>query len=92
MYTLDKNASIYQALEDFNINAPEDPSAAVIVAAAVVQGQIIFSNDYEYVNATVDPPILKNFTSIPNISDTTRITDLLNLTEELAATQPRGFR
>ena len=92
VYTTDKNVSIYNALENFNTNAPKDPSAAVIVAAALVQGNLVFSNDYEYTNATVDPPILQNFTSIPNISDTTRITTLLNLTDELAATQPPGYR
>jgi len=92
VYTPDKNVSIYAALENYANNAAKDPSAAVIVAAAAVQGQIIFANDYEYINATVNPPILSNFTSIPNISDSTRITDLRNLTSELAATQPRGFR
>lgn len=62
-------------------------------AAACVPGTgCFFSNDYEYTDPIVNPPVFENFTSIPNISSTARIAPLLNLTKELKATQPRGFR
>ena len=65
----------------------------VVVAAACVPGQgCFFSNNYEYTDPVVAPPVFENFTSIPNLTDTSRITNLLNLTEELKATQPDGFR
>ncbi len=93
VYPLSANASIYDAYYWFNKNADGDPNAALIVATAYVQGAgYFFSNDYEYVDPVINPPVFDNFTSIPNISDTTRITDLNNLTVELKNTQPDGFR
>ena len=93
VYPLSDNASIYDSYYWFNKNAATDPQAALIVAVACIAGQgCFFSNDYEYTNPIVNPPIFENFTSIPNISDTTRITNLLNLTQELKATQPSGYQ
>ena len=93
VYPLSANASIYDAFYWFNANAARDPKAALIVAAACLEGTgCFFSNDYEYIDPVVNPPFFENFTSIPNISDTSRITNLLNLTVELKDTQPRGFR
>ena len=93
VYPLTANVSIYNAYYWFNKNAADDPKAALIVAAACVPGQgCFFSNNYEYTDPVVAPPVFDNFTSIPNLTSTERITNLLNLTEELKATQPDGFR
>jgi len=93
VYPVTANTSIYDAYYWFNKNAIQDPKAALIVSAACVPGLgCFFSNNYEYIDPVVEPPIFENFTSIPNISDTSRITDLLNLTVELKNTQPPGFR
>ena len=93
VYPLTANASIYDAYYWFNNNAAIDAKGALIVAAACVQGQgCFFSNNYEYVNPVVNPPVFENFTSIPNLTSTERIATLLNLTEELKATQPPGYR
>ena len=93
VYPLTANVSIYDAYYWFNTNAAVDPKGALIVAAACVPGTgCFFSNNYEYTDPIVNPPVFKNFTSIPNISSTERIAPLLNLTKELKATQPRGFR
>lgn len=83
---------MYQALEDFNLNESRDPNAGVFTAAVATKGRYFMSNNYAYVNATVNPSILANFTSVPNIIDTTRITTQLNLAQELSSFQPRGFR
>jgi len=93
VYPLSANRSIYDAYYWFNRNAAADRKAALIVAAACSPGLgCFFSNDYEYTDSVVAPPVLENFTTIPNISDTTRITELLNLTVELKNTQPSGYR
>ena len=93
MYPLTANASIYDAYYWFNTNAAVDPKGALIVASACVPGQgCFFSNNYEYTDPVVNPPVFDNFTSIPNLTSTERIATLLNLTEELKATQPDGFR
>jgi hypothetical protein len=85
IYPSDKNASIYEALENFNLNAPKDPSAAVIVPADASQAQ------YEHMNATTSPTILENFTYMAT-SRTSRVTHLYDLNQELATSQPNDVR
>ena len=92
IYPITTNASIYNAFYTFANNATNDPDAALITAAAYVQGQYLFSNDYEYTKPIVNPPIFYEFTSIPNITSTMRITSLSDLTTELNASNPGGFR
>ena len=91
-YPLTVNTSVYDAYYWFNENAA-DGKAALIVAAACASGQgCFFSNAYEYVDPVVNPPVFENFTIIPNLTSTERITNLLNLTAELKTSQPPGFR
>lgn len=93
VYPLTENETIYDAFYWFNREAATDPKGALIVAAACVAGTGCFlSNNYDYIDPVVEPPVFDNFTSIPNLTDSSRITTLLNLTEELKATQPPGFR
>ena len=92
VYPITTNASIYKAFYNFANNAPNDPDAALITAAAYFQGQYLFSNDFEHAKPIVNPPIFHEFTSIPNITSTMRITNLSDLTIELNASNPGGFR
>ena len=92
VYPITVNASIYNAFYNFANNATNDPDAALITAAALAQGQFIFSNDYEYAKPVVNPPIFHEFTSIPNITSTMRITNLSDLSTELNRSNPGGFR
>lgn len=92
IHPITANASIYKAFYNFANNAPNDPDAALITAAALAQGQYIFSNDYEYAKPVVNPPIFHEFTSIPNITDTMRIASMSELARELNASNPAGFR
>lgn len=93
LHPISANVSVYNALYWFNKNAAADPKAALIVATACAPGLgCFFANDYEYTDPVAAPPVFDNFTAIPNISDTTRITTLSDLTAELKATQPPGFR
>lgn len=92
VYPLSTNATQFDAYYWFNKNAAKDPKAALILAVVYVQGQYFFSNDYEYTDPVVTPAVFGNFTSIPNISDSTRITNLLNLTTEIKDTEAKGIR
>ena len=92
VYPITANASIYNAFNNFANNATNDPDAALITAAAYFQGQYLFGNDYEYAKPIINPPIFHEFTSIPKITSTMRITNLSDLTIELNASNPGGFR
>ncbi|KAL6716687.1 hypothetical protein ACLMJK_006255 [Lecanora helva] len=92
VHPLEANVSVYNAFNNFAKNASNDPDAALITAVAFAQGQYFISNDYEYAKPVVNPPIFHEFTSIPNITSTTRITSLSSLTRELNASNPSGFR
>lgn len=92
IHPITANVSIYKAFYNFANNAPKDPDAALITAAAYAQGQYIFSNDYEYAKPVINPPIFHEFTSIPNITSTMRIASMSDLARELNASNPGGFR
>lgn len=92
VHPITANASVYEAFSNFANNASKDPDAALITAVALVEGQYIFANDYEYAKPVVNPPIFHEFTSLPTIQSTMRITNLSSLTAELNASNPGGFR
>lgn len=75
------------------MNAGLDPKAALIVSAVHIQAiGYLFSVEYTHMDPVAKPHIFNDFFSIPNISDTTRVTTLSNLTTELKLVQPDGFR
>ncbi|KAH8816925.1 hypothetical protein F5884DRAFT_748400 [Xylogone sp. PMI_703] len=91
----DASAALINAFTDFNINAPEDTHAAVILAYAFVQseGLWIEALDLEYAKPVANPPIFQNFTSIPNsVASTLAISNLTDLTLAFNASNPGGFR
>jgi hypothetical protein len=93
-YASDTFAALITAFHWFNINHPKDPNAAVILAFVWFSALETYlgSVDLEYALPIADPPILANFTAIPDLSNSGRITNLTDLTIELAATQPSGSR
>ena len=92
VYPVTANASIFKAFSNFATASPADLDAALIVASAYVQGTYIFSIDYEYAKPIANPPIFDEFTAIPSLTSTVRITSLTNLTLELNVSNPSGFR
>ena len=92
IYPITEAPKIYKAFYNFANNAPKDPDAALITAAAFAQGNYLFSNDYEYAKPVENPPIFKEFLDIPSIASTQRIATLSELTIELNASNPGGFR
>ena len=94
LYTADNMPALNTALYNFNINHYKDPYGAVILAYVYVPAEGIFlaSVDLEYGKPEPNPAILANFTAIPSIETTARITNLTDLTIELNSTQPSGSR
>ncbi|KAG6988964.1 hypothetical protein G7Y79_00067g095790 [Physcia stellaris] len=91
-YPLTANASIYNAFNNFANDATSDPDAALIVAVAYALGSYFCATDIEYAKPVVNPPIFHEFTAIPTLTSTMRITNLTDLTLELNASNPSGFR
>jgi len=93
-YLINSSTTLLNAFESFDINAPSDAYAAVILAYAYVQQEDVYIivGDYQYGKPVVNPPILQNFTTVPAIASTMRITNLTDLTIEFNNTNPGGFR
>ncbi|MCJ1377709.1 hypothetical protein MMC17_000805 [Xylographa soralifera] len=89
-------AEQFQYIEDFATASGNgaDPYASVINAYIFgAKGPIAIANQFTYTKPEAFPSILENFTSVqPQISNTLRITNLTDLTIELGAGTPNGFR
>ena len=85
-----------QALQDFTTasGAGTDPYASVINAYVFgTTGPAVIANQYTYTKPQPYPEILQNFTGFqPQISNSMRIADLLNITDEVGSGTPNGFR
>lgn len=85
-----------QALRDFTSasGAGVDPYATVINAYIFgPTGPEFIANQYTYTKPQPYPPILQNFTNIqPQFSNSMRVTDLVNITDEVGAGTPNGYR
>jgi len=94
VYPISANATINKAFETFNNNANTDTSAALITSFSYHQGNFFSSCVFDYAKPQADPPIFHDFLALANETyvDTTRITTLHNLTDELDASTPPGFR
>jgi hypothetical protein len=88
------SAPLIQAFSDFNIQAPSDPYAAVILTAAYIQSldAYIWAGDYHYGKPVVNPPVLQNFTAVPPLSTTMRISNVSDFIIEFNNSNPGGFR
>ena len=91
-YPLSANASIFAAFNSFANNASSDVDAALITACVCFEESFFYNIDLEYAKAMVNPPIFHEFSSIPYLTSTTRITNLTNLVLELNASNPSSFR
>ncbi|KAK4951126.1 hypothetical protein LTR28_006890 [Elasticomyces elasticus] len=93
VYAASAAEALFTAFYWFNEKADNDPNAHMWVASAIVPGQgLVFSVSLNYALPHAAPPVFDNFTSIPSILSTTRITTLLNLTKEIKSFQPPGAR
>ena len=85
-----------QALQDFTSasGAGTDPYASVINAYIFgPTGPEAIANQYTYTKPQPYPQILQNFTNIqPQISNSMRVSDLLNITDEVGSGTPNGYR
>ncbi|MCJ1475409.1 hypothetical protein MMC13_004071 [Lambiella insularis] len=89
-------AEQFQLLEQFTTASGNgvDPYAAIINAYIFsAAGPSAIANQFTYTKPEAYPAILKNFTDIqPQIRNTLRTTNLTDLTIELGAGTPNGFR
>ncbi|KAL8873550.1 MAG: hypothetical protein Q9198_007007, partial [Flavoplaca austrocitrina] len=86
------NASIYNAFENLANDATANLDTGLLVTYIYFNGSYFFANNYEYALPTPFPPAFEEFTAIPNITSTQRITTLSNLTIELNDSSPNGLR
>ena len=85
------NSSIqqFQYLQDFNTasgNGVDDHASIINAYIFTVTGPTVIANQFTYTKPEPYPAILQNFTNcttLPQISNTLRITNLTNLTTEL---------
>lgn len=90
---LDTAPQQLKALYDFVNNPNYDPDAALIFSTSFAAGQgAFFANGIVYSKPVVNPPVFQPFTAIPNIEDTTRISNLTDFAIEQGAFQTDGSR
>ncbi|KAG6035664.1 hypothetical protein E4U41_005995 [Claviceps citrina] len=93
--TDETSTAVNRAYYHFAENSDRDPYAQVIASYAYSHalGAYVISPALQYGLPTPDPPILRNFTSIPgSVGNTLRVADLPGLTDELKSVSPRGLR
>ncbi|KAI9761159.1 MAG: hypothetical protein M4579_001206 [Chaenotheca gracillima] len=92
VYSFDTQEAITSGFEAFNKAA--NPDMALITSFAYAEGSYTASIIWDYSKPEADPPITKTFNLAGSepVFDTTRITTLSNLTDELDASTPPGFR
>lgn len=93
VYGEDTISAQFKAFEEFN-GGDYDPYAALINSYAwqVASQSWIAANSYEYTKPEPYPAAFENFTSLPSVFSTMRISDLTDFTTELAASNPQGRR
>ncbi|GAB1737424.1 hypothetical protein NU219Hw_g1569t1 [Hortaea werneckii] len=84
----------FAAFEAFTGNPDYDPYASLIHSMIYnFTTKTWFTiAQFEYTKPEAHPPVFENFTSLPTTFSTTRISNLTDLTEELAVSNPGGQR
>lgn len=95
-YPINSSTEHFQSLEDFTTASGKgvDPHAMIINAYVFTgTGPTVIVNTYTSTKAEAFPDILRNFTEIrPQLSNTLRTTNLTDITIEVGAGTPNGFR
>ncbi|PGG98860.1 hypothetical protein AJ80_09442 [Polytolypa hystricis UAMH7299] len=96
LFSLDIKTILIDGITSFNQHVADDPKLAVIISFSYNYGMLFTSLVADYALPQADPDILAShfgdLSSITPASDTTRVTSLSDLTEELGAAAPIGFR
>lgn len=93
VYPPNTSARQISAFVNFNNHIEDDPFASMIGIwqYSSKTGETTIANNYEYTTEVPRPPAFDEYLSIPhNISDTTRITTMGDLVDELIS--PAGLR
>ena len=96
IYPITSAAEQFQYLEDFvtaSGNGVDDYATIINSYIFLPAGPSFVANQYTYTKPEAFPAVLKNFTDLqPQLQSTMRITNLTDITIELGAGTPNGFR
>ena len=94
VYPPTANRTLTKAITSYLDKASTDPNAALIASYSYSGGQFASSAIMDYAKPQADPAIYSDFLPLNKQAsvDTTRVTSLSNLCNELASTNPRGLR
>lgn len=86
--------AVIDAFVNLGVNAATDPKAAnfVAITMSAASGTTVAISEMEYSDPVVDAPIFQEYRSIPAFSDTTKLDTLAYFTQQLNASNPKGYR
>ena len=92
--TMEHNATLLDAMADYAHNSPQDPDAQAYVAFAWNQenGIYICASELVYARPVENPAIFENFTAVPNVHSTLKVTNMADLAMEMQQNCWNGFR
>jgi len=93
VYPFEAQQNITHGFQNFTKNP--DPDMALITSFSAAGGFLTASVIWDYSQPVADPPIVQSMKGLDAFTlyeDTTRITSLVNLTDELNETTPPGYR
>jgi FAD/FMN-containing dehydrogenase len=92
--TIDHNETLLDAFIHYAHNSPQDFDGAAYTAFVWNQENNMYmaSSELVYTRPVEDPAILQNFTSVPNIHSTLRMTSMADLAKEIQASCYNGMR
>ena len=95
IYSDATSSAVVNAFQNFAVNSPSDPYGQIIIAYAYAAqlGGLAIAVDLQYGKPQANPPIFKNFTSIPGpVASSFSTLTLPDLTQEFNNSNPGGFR
>jgi hypothetical protein len=96
VYPIQAKSVITSGLATFNQNAGVDPKAAVITSFMYIGGMYLSTVIFDYAEPVANPAIIQQhfggLSNFPTILDTTRITSLTDLANEVGGSTPNGGR
>jgi FAD/FMN-containing dehydrogenase len=92
--TIEHNVTLLDAMADYAHNSPQDPDAQAYVAFAWNQenGIYLSASELVYARPVENPAVLENFTSVPNVHSTLKMTNMADLAMEMQQNCWNGFR
>lgn len=90
----DSFPAVINAFTNLGLSPSPDPKAAHFIAVVLdpaTNTQIAVA-ELEYADPVLDPPVFAEYMTIPTFSDTTKLDTLAYFTQQLNASNPKGYR